>query len=86
MPAGTVSFSAVVDGNVTITIALNSGWRFKGNTENVKVQDYAVPPSESSSPGQFSRKGTASGSSFSITVPANNYYGVHVDVEWQDCD
>jgi|GEM_PF-3171437 len=84
MEAGSVHFSAVLDGKVTITITLNSGWRFNPyKDENVKIQDYASPPSGNPSPGLFMWKGTAdSGSNtFSIEVPANNYYGVHVDVQ-----
>lgn len=84
MNAGTVQFSAVSGGTVTITITLASGWRFAPVDENVKIQDYSSPPpSENPIPGKFTSKGTAdSGSNtFSIVVPANNYYGVHVDVE-----
>jgi hypothetical protein len=83
MNAGTVQFSAVSGGTVTITITLASGWRFAPVPENVKIQDYATAPSGNPSPGLFDWKGTAdSGSNtFSIVVPANNYYGVHVDVQ-----
>ena len=83
MNAGTVHFSAVSGGTVTITITLASGWRFAPVPENVKIQDYASAPSGNPIPGQFMWKGTAdSGSNtFSIVVPANNYYGVHVDVQ-----
>jgi len=84
MDAGTVQFSEVsADGEVTVTITLNPGWRFAPVPENVKIQDYETAPSEKPIPGQFKWKGTAdSGSNtFSIVVPANNYYGVHVDVE-----
>ncbi len=81
MPAGTVHFSAPVGGVVTITISLNAGWRFYDDAENVKIQDYAAAPSGNPSPGQFDTKGDATGSPFSISVPQNNFYGVHVDVE-----
>ena len=83
MNAGTVHFSAVSDGEVTITITLASGWRFAPVPENVKIQDYATAPSGNPSPGRFKWKGTAdSGSNtFSIKVRENAYYGVHVDVE-----
>jgi len=85
MNAGTVQFSEVsADGKVTVTITLNPGWRFAPVDENVKIQDYSSPPpSENPIPGQFKWKGTAdSGSNtFSIVVPASNFYGVHVDVE-----
>jgi hypothetical protein len=89
MNAGFVQFSDVsADGEVTVTITLNPGWRFAPVDENVKIQDYETAPSGNPSPGQFKWKGTAdSGSNtFSIVVPANNYYGVHVDVERRvDC-
>jgi hypothetical protein len=81
MEAGTVDFSAPAGGLVTITITLNAGWRFYDNTENVKIQDYAEAPSGNPKPGQFDSKGYATGSPFSINVPENNFYGVHVDVE-----
>ena len=83
MEAGTVQFSAVSDGTVTITITLASGWRFAPVPENVKIQDYATAPSGNPSPGLFDWKGTADSDSntFSIKVPANNYYGVQVDVQ-----
>jgi len=86
MEAGTVHFSEPDgDGVVTITVTLNSGWRFEDVAENVKIQDYADAPSGNPSPGQFDHKGDATGSSFSIVVPGNDFYGVHVDVEWEDC-
>lgn len=81
MDAGTVHFSEAVDGYVTITIALNEGWRFAPVDENVKIQDYAEAPSGNPSPGLFDWKGTADTSPFSIQVPLNNFYGVHVDVQ-----
>lgn len=85
LEAGTVTFSERVENLVTITITLNPGWRFKDVEENVSIQDYESAPSGNPSPGQFAWKNNATGSSFSIEVPANNYYGVHVDVEWEDC-
>jgi hypothetical protein len=78
--AGTVHFSAVDGGKVTITINLTGDWEFAPEDENVKIQDYAYAPSGNPSPGGFDHKGTASGQSFSIEVPANSFYGVHVDV------
>jgi len=88
MEAGTVRFSAVASGNVTIAITLNEGWRFKDVEENVKIQDYASAPSVKPEPGLFEWKGDADPgeSTFEIAVPANNYYGVHVQVEWLNCD
>jgi hypothetical protein len=87
MDAGTVHFSEAVDGFVTITITLNGGWRFFDDPgmENVKIQDYENAPSGNPAPGGFDHKGYATGSPFSIEVPANSFYGVHVDVEWERC-
>ncbi len=79
MDAGTVAF-APHDGDVRVTITLNSGWRFKDAPENVKIQDYASAPSGNPSPGLFAWKGNATGTSFSIDVPENKFYGVHVDL------
>ena len=86
MDAGTVHFSEAAGGYVTITITLNEGWRFYDVDENVKIQDYAEVPSGNPSPGQFFSKGDAIVSPFSIDVPVNNFYGVHVDVEWEFCE
>lgn len=80
MNAGNVTFSAPVSGKVTVTITLNPGWFFNNVSDNVKIQDYATPPSRNPSPGQFAWKGYACKCSFSMEVPANNYYGVHVDL------
>lgn len=81
LDAGTVSFSLPdADGMVEITITLNEGWGFVEDDENVKIQDYAVAPSGNPSPGGFEYKGQGMGSTFSIDVPENNFYGVHVDV------
>ncbi len=66
---------------MTITVTLNDGWRFEDVHGNVKIQDYASAPSGNPAPGQFAHKGYATGSSFSMIVPANNFYGVHVNVE-----
>lgn len=85
MEAGTVAFSGVEDGYVTITISLNEGWRFAPVPENVKIQGYASAPSKTPSPGGFAWKSTESGDYAEIVVPASNFYGVHVDVEWADC-
>lgn len=86
MEAGTVHFSAQVAGLVTITIILNEGWRFYDDPENVKIQDYTSAPSGNPSPGLFDWKGYATESPFSIDVPENNFYGVHMDVEWEYCE
>ncbi|SIS60688.1 immunoglobulin domain-containing protein [Belliella pelovolcani] len=76
---GTVSFADNGNNTVTITIELNSDGAFQDVGDNVKIQDYASKPSGNPAPGGFAHKGTAEGSSFEITVPKNNYYGVHVD-------
>lgn len=78
--AGNVHFSAPVDGLVTITIELAGEWEFAAVNENVKIQDYVEAPSGNPNPGGFAYKGTATSGSFSIVVPANNFYGVHADV------
>jgi hypothetical protein len=85
--AGTVSFSAAVGGEVEITINLADGWAFEENEKNVKIQDYAGAPSGNPAPGIFDHYGEGSGSSFSIKVPANKFYGVHVDVgQWVEIE
>ncbi len=81
MDAGTVAFSAAAGGEVTITITLNTGWRFKDVAENVKIQDYAVAPTGNPVPGDFAWKFDAADGPF--VVPENSFYGVHVDVERQ---
>ncbi len=79
--AGTATFSAAVNGEVIITIALNSTFRLQEVAENVKIQDYATAPSGNPSPGGFAYKSTQVATSFSVTVLANNFYGIHLDVE-----
>lgn len=78
--AGTVAFSEPVNGKVTITISMNRGWFFNPVSENVKIQDYASAPSGNPSPGRFAWKATAFKCPFSIVVPQNTFYGVHVDL------
>ncbi len=82
MPAGTVTFSAVVDGKVTITINLTGAWLFdpfKGVT--LHVQDYAAEPTVGNpAPGSFDYKAACAGKSCVIVVPANKFYGVHANV------
>lgn len=83
LDAGTVTFSAPNNlEDVTVTIDLNSGWRFKNYADNVKIQDYDSAPTGNAVPGQFSYKSKATSSPYSAPpVPENYYYGVHVDVE-----
>ncbi len=77
--AGTASFSSVEDGLVTISISLNEGWSLQ-NGGNIKIQGYDVAPSGNPSPGRFT---TYKGTSFEVTVPAANFYGIHLDVQSQ---
>jgi hypothetical protein len=80
MKAGTVLFSNPLLGKVTITITLNEGWVFADVMENVKIQDYATAPTRKPDLGSFAWKAKATSSPFSIEVPFNNFYGVHVDL------
>ncbi len=74
--AGTASFSAVSNGMVTISIALAEGWSLQGVSNGVKIQGYSSAPSGNPSPGRFAHKGN----SLEVTVPAANFYGIHLDV------
>lgn len=80
MLAGYVTFSAIIEDVVAITVNLSGDWEFEDMSENLMVQDYAEAPSGNPAPGQFAWKDYATGDSFSIVVPANNFYGVHVNV------
>ena len=79
---GTVSFSGVVDGEIEITVTLTGGWEFEDVLENLKVQDYEFAPSGDPGVGLFDHKEDCDPDEAicSITVPANNFYGVHVNV------
>lgn len=77
---GTVEMGPVVNGQVTLTINLINGSHFQNVTESLKIQGYASPPSGNPAPGQFANKFNATGSSIQVTVPAANYYGIHLDV------
>lgn len=81
LEAGIIEFSEPDSNEVTISIQLNEGWRFKDSAENVKIQGYDSAPSGNPAPGQFEWKGNATGPSFTIIVQQNSFYGVHVDVE-----
>ncbi|MBW6472323.1 MAG: phage baseplate assembly protein [Anaerolineaceae bacterium] len=88
IPAGTVTFSAPVDGWVTITVNLENGFVFyydladEEEDDNLKVQDYEFPPEGNPAIGLFDWKTFIPGGSTTgtIVVPVNNYYGVHLDV------
>jgi hypothetical protein len=82
---GTVHFSAAVGGQVVITVTLATDVEFEDVAENLMVQDYATAPSGNPSPGLFAHKKHCdpAESWCVITVPENNFYGVHVNVgEW----
>jgi hypothetical protein len=86
---GEVTFSAEVDGFITIEICLDVPWEFEDVEENVKIQDYLSAPSGNPAPGLFDHKGDVdpAESCFEIVVPSNNYYGVHVDVGyWEEVE
>jgi hypothetical protein len=88
---GKATFSAVIDGEVTIKIALDEDVRFAkeldddGNwvpvAENLKIQDYANAPSGNPNPGGFAWKSTWDGRNAEVTVPAALFYGIHLDVQ-----
>jgi hypothetical protein len=84
MEAGTVKFEPD-NGNVKITITLNEGWRLEDIDEAVKIQGYNDSPQsyENPAPGLFTTyKGTEL---VGIIVPEYNFYGVHLNVEWEYC-
>jgi hypothetical protein len=84
--AGSVSFSEIANGNITITISLDTDWSLQvdndGNVlpEAVKIEGYnSIPLAQNPSPGLFTYKGN----SLTITLPAYSYYGIHLDVRKQ---
>ncbi len=89
--AGTVSFSAVSGGMVTITISFASGWGLNPTDEQgdpilegVKIQGYtATPPANNPAPGLFT---TYKGNNLTVSVPQYAFYGVHVDVAYSSVD
>lgn len=89
MDAGTATFSDPVDGFVDITIELENGFVFwqddpDNPDDNIKVQDYDEAPDTRPVPGRFDWKAAADfeSTSYVITVPANSFYGVHLDVAY----
>jgi hypothetical protein len=80
IPVGKVHFSAPKDGKIKISIELEGKWVLANVLENLKVQDYKDAPTSSPSPGLFDWKKTCSGTTCSIEVPLNDFYGVHVEV------
>ena len=75
---GTVTFSEVVDGKVTITLAALNGARLQSVAESVKIQGYETAPSGNPAPGLFT---TYKGNETTIIVDAFAYYGIHLDVQ-----
>lgn len=89
MPAGTATFTDNGDGTVEISIDLVDGFIFyydlgnpEDDSENLKVQDYESAPSGNPAIGLFDHKASVNvgATSATIIVPANNYYGIHLDV------
>lgn len=89
--AGTATFSAPDNGNVTITINLDNSFIFYYDLNddlednNLKVQDYDSAPHGNPKIGKFDWKtmievGETTGS---ITVPENSFYGVHLDLAYE---
>ena len=92
MEAGYVSFSAPDDVWVDITISLNDPFIFYYDLAdieedwNIKIQDYEdEPPPANPKIGHFDWKVTApfGSTEYTITVPLNNYYGIHVDLAYE---
>ena len=85
---GTATFSAPVDGKVTITINLTGAIFYYDLNDllydnNLKVQDYVNnPPTKNPKVGNFAWKTMVpvGETTASIEVPANNFYGVHMDL------
>lgn len=75
--AGTATFSATVNGKVTIAVSLADGWSLQDVSNPVKIQNYAIAPTGNPSPGRFAFKG----SSLTVEVPLDKFYGIHLDVK-----
>jgi len=96
MEAGTATFTPMIDSPwVQIDIALDNGFIFyydladDQEDNNVKVQDYETAPTTTPAPGLFAWKAMVpvGQTTATIVVPANNFYGVHLDVAYAyDCD
>ncbi len=90
LEAGTVLFEEI-NGDVKITITLNEGWRLEEDeygevvSEAVKIQGYNESPQgyENPSPGLFT---TYKGEELVVTVDKYDFYGVHLNVQWQKCE
>lgn len=75
--AGTVHFSAITNGEVTITISLNEGYIQNSDVKFTKIQGYDAAPTTKPHPLNFT---TYQGKSLIVTVPAYNFYGVHLNL------
>ena len=77
--AGTATLSGT-----TLTIALANGWEFSDAAASLKVQSYKdIPAKGNVQVGKFETKLNATGTSAVVTVKANNFYGIHLDlVRW----
>lgn len=49
---------------------------------NIKIQDYENAPIETPAPGLFDWKVVGIGQYKEITIPFNNFYGIHIDVAY----
>lgn len=76
------------NGNVRVTIVLHETWRFAQVAENLKIAVYDLPPPDGNPvPGSFEYKYTVDASPFTTPeLPVGNFYGIHLDLEWADCD
>ncbi|WP_304516696.1 hypothetical protein [Cecembia rubra] len=93
MEAGSIQMGPISNENITITITLDEGWRFKtvGETivsDAVKVLAYLNPPTSFNGFGNDVRnirylRANFNGDVATITVPAAGSYFIHVDVEWE---
>ncbi len=81
---GTATFSPPDGGEVTIEIVLVGGSVFADGVETLKLQDYAQAPEGNPEVGVFEHKWDAIGTSITVRVPLNAYYGVHLDVWMPD--
>jgi hypothetical protein len=92
LDAGTATLAPDGTGGMVITINLENTFIFyydlndDEEDDNLKVQDYASAPGpRDARPGRFDWKtfvpvGSTTGA---ITVPVNNYYGIHLDLAYQ---
>ena len=82
--AGFVEFTPIEDDKVEIKITLlDENWRLDPETdEKVKIQGYDEAPTGNPQVGLFN---TYKGNDLTIVVDKFNFYGVHLDVEWQYC-